>query len=238
MKTCSGQEKYIKKTSNLVFMGVEKVEDSIKAISLKVLDSYTSGTQENYKKADFFGSDMIITIGGTGGSGKNVVAEGLSKRLGYNYYVMGDIRRLIAKEMGITLEELNRIAEENPSTDIEVDKFQESLGKKEDNFIIVGRTSYHFIPHSFKIFLKVDLEEGARRILGADRSEESFDALEQAKSSLQRRLESDKKRYRKYYGIDPYGDLSQYDLVVDTTNMGIQEVIDHIIDKLEQLQKI
>lgn len=54
---------------------------------------------------------------------------------------------------GMTLAEYNKLGETDPSTDIEVDEYQKKLGETEDNFIIEGRTSWHFIPHSLKFLL-------------------------------------------------------------------------------------
>jgi cytidylate kinase len=109
---------------------------------------------------------MIISISGAEGSGKSTIAKMLAEKLGWPRYYIGGIRREKAKERGLTLEEYNKLGETDPSTDLEVDEYQKKLGETQDNFIIEGRTSWHFIPHSFKIFLDVSFEEGARRIWG------------------------------------------------------------------------
>src|SRR5689334_16245543 len=97
---------------------------------------------------------MIISITGAPGTGKTSVGKLLAKRLGYNFYSVGDLRGKMAMERGLTIDELNKLGEKDASTDTMADDYQRELGRKEDNFIIEGRLSWHFIPHSFKVFLK------------------------------------------------------------------------------------
>ena len=107
---------------------------------------------------------MIISLGGTPGSGKTTIAKLLAQKLNWPHYYMGALRRQKAKKRGLTLAEYNKLGETDPITDTEVDEYQTQLGKTKDNFIIEGRTSWHFIPHSLKIYLIVDEQTGAERI--------------------------------------------------------------------------
>ena len=178
---------------------------------------------------------MIVVVCGEAGSGKSSVGIRLAKRLGYKYYSIGDVRRKMARDRGMTIEEFNKLGESEDFTDREVDRFQEELGKKEDNFVIVGRTSAHFIPHAFKVYLKADLDERARRILQdtPNRKEEKHASLEEARESILRRHRSDEKRYMKYYGINPFKE-DDYDLVIDTTRIGIDGVVELILKEIEK----
>ena len=179
---------------------------------------------------------MIISISGKPGSGKSTVAQMLSEKLGIKRYYMGGIRREMAKEKGMTIEEFNELGEKDFSTDKWVDDYQAELGKKEDNFVIEGRTSFHFIPRSIKVFLDVSEDEGARRIFeelgtakGQKRNEgKKIKNIPEMKKSLKERQESDKKRYRKYYGFDST-DLKHFDIVIDTTKLDPERVRDKII---------
>src|SRR5260221_8570041 len=147
---------------------------------------------------------MIISISGVPGSGKTSVAKLLAKQRGMTFYSMGGLRGKMALERGITIDELNRLGETDPTTDTSVDDYQRELGKKEDNFVIEGRLSWHFIPNSFKIFLGCDLHEAAKRIYGARKNETSRDDeplyanVEQAEKDIANRMASDDLRYQKY----------------------------------------
>jgi CMP/dCMP kinase len=170
---------------------------------------------------------MIITISGKPGSGKSTVAKRLAADLGYRYEDMGYMRRKLAEARGITLEELNVIGEKEDWTDREVDEYQKQLGEKEDNLVISGWTSFHFIPHSVKIFLEVSEEEGSRRIHtdpNAVRKTEArqFSTLEDVRRSVHERMASSSRRYQKYYGLDIY-DPKKYDLFLDTSDLSAEE---------------
>jgi cytidylate kinase len=95
---------------------------------------------------------MIITISGNPGSGKNTVGEMLAKELKYEYIVMGDIRRQIAEDRGISLADLNKSDEESGETDKIVDDKLVQIGKEQDNIVVVGRVGFHFIPDSLRYF--------------------------------------------------------------------------------------
>lgn len=177
---------------------------------------------------------MIISISGMPGSGKSTVARMVAERLKMKRYYMGGMRREIAREKGLTIQQLNRIGEKEEWTDKEVDDFQRDLGKREDNFVIEGRTSFFLIPQSIKIFLYVKLKTGALRIFGdmksgSKRNEGDFGSPKEVEKSLKERLKSDRKRYKKYYKVDIM-DKSHYDLVIDTTKLTAEQVVEKILD--------
>ncbi|HLD33742.1 MAG TPA: cytidylate kinase family protein [Candidatus Nanoarchaeia archaeon] len=176
---------------------------------------------------------MIISISGKPGAGKTTVANILAKKLHYKSYYMGGIRRELAKKHGMTLEEYNKFGESDPSTDKEVDEYQKKLGKTEDNFVIQGRTSFKFIPHSFKVYLDVDDAVAAERIWediqqNPEQRNEASTSLADVKKNFKKRMLSDKKRYLKYYGFDCY-DTKHYDVVINTTDKTPEEVVGEII---------
>tara|TARA_Y100000034_G_scaffold113660_1_gene148924 strand:+ start:2399 stop:2944 length:546 start_codon:yes stop_codon:yes gene_type:complete len=179
---------------------------------------------------------MIISISGQAGSGKSSVAKELSNSLSLKHYSMGDLRRKMAQDRNITLTELNKMGEKRDFTDKQVDEYQKELAKKEDDFVIDGRLSYYFIPESIKIFLKAKLKARAERVYNDERIEEKFRDIGDAIASLIEREKSDRIRYNQYYNIDCMNEL-QYDLVLDTTNLGIEEVREEIL-KFIKTEKI
>ncbi len=176
---------------------------------------------------------MIISISGFHGSGKSTIAEMLAQKLNWPRYYMGGLRREAAKKRGLTLAEYNKIGEKDPSTDLEVDNYQKKLGEEKDNFVIEGRTSWFFIPHSLKIYLDVNRKAGAERIFQHlkkenDRNEDkNLKTLEDVLRSVEERYLSDKKRYKKYFNIDVY-DRKNYDYYLDTSDLSIQEVFERV----------
>lgn len=178
---------------------------------------------------------MIITISGGPGSGKSSVARELARRLGLKHYSVGDLRRRIAHQRGMTIDQYNRLGETTDETDREADQYQARLGRTEDDFVIDSRLGFHFIPHSFKVRLDVDPQVGARRIFQAQRPEEQAErprrSPEEVLGDNQAREASDRKRYLTYYRLN-YEDDRHYDLVVDTTEKTVDEVVDCILRAL------
>ena len=179
---------------------------------------------------------MIITLTGVPGAGKSTIASMIAKKLNMPWYSIGDLRGKMADEKGITIDELNTIGETQPFTDNEVDAYQEKLGREQDNFILDGRLSWHFVPQSFKIFLDVDEDEAARRIFeaskqGLRKDEKPYQSAQEVKESIRARLASDQKRYKQYYDVD-YLDRFNYDLVIDTTLLNPEQIINQILHSL------
>ncbi|MEA3463619.1 MAG: cytidylate kinase family protein [Patescibacteria group bacterium] len=190
---------------------------------------------------------MIITINGAAGSGKSTIAKMLAEKLGWPRYCIGGIRRQRAKEKGMTLAEYNKLGETDFATDSEFDQYQKKLGKTKNNFIIEGRTSWHFIPHSIKIYFEADERERAQRVFNElkksnKRNEDKgLKTLNDVLISHRRRKQSDIKRYKKYYNIDVYN-KNHYDYVIDTTNLNKKQVFvkvyKYIKSRLNQVDKL
>lgn len=177
---------------------------------------------------------MIITLGGTPGSGKSTVAEILGVKLGLKHLSSGDFMRQMAKERGITLQELSLIAEKDSGKiDLEIDERTKRLGREENNFVMDSRLAFHFIPQSFKVFLTVDPKTGAQRIFSHKRSEESSENADEAYAKMMRRRQSEALRYKEYYGINPL-DESNYDVVIDTTKIPAEKVAEKIMGVMKR----
>jgi CMP/dCMP kinase len=178
---------------------------------------------------------MIISLGGLAGAGKSTVKKLLAETLGWKSYGMGDLRGKYALEHGMTIDELNAQGMHNPASDQLVDVFQKELGEKEDNFVIDGWMSWHFIPHSFKVFLTIDPLEGAQRIFaeqqlgGHSRQDERpYTSVEDAAHVIAERITQNQKRLQQWYGVD-FMDTAHYDLIIDTTFLTPQEVLGQIL---------
>jgi len=173
---------------------------------------------------------MIISLSGKPGSGKSTVAKKLATVLGYDRYYIGGMRREMARQKGMTLAEYNNWGEKSNRTDKEFDEYIKKLGQTKDDFIIEGRTAFHFIPNSLKIFLDVDPKTGAKRIWQAikrnsqpNRNEDKcLKSYEDVLVSIKDRIKSDIYRYNKFYGLDIL-DKKNYDFFLDTPNLNPEE---------------
>ena len=173
---------------------------------------------------------MIITITGNAGSGKSSVAKLLAKKLSYRHYSAGDAQREIALEKGITIAELGEIEAKDDAIDRMIDEKMGEICRREKDAVVDAWLGAYFAPHAVKIFLEADIDTRVRRRLGQKRDEENFDDYEEAKRTMARREETNRKRWIDYYGFD-YADTGNYDIVIRTDGLDVDAVVDEIIRK-------
>ncbi len=172
---------------------------------------------------------MIVTISGKAGSGKSTVAKLLSEKLKLKHYSIGDLMRAMAMEKGISLLELNKMAEQDKSIDFELDNKLKELGRTKDNFVVDGRLTAFFIPGAdVRVFLDANDKVRAERILKDRRQQEKSENLKETIDNIKKREESEKKRYQKYYGIN-YLDKKHYNRIIDTTQLAPEQVVGEVI---------
>ncbi len=174
-----------------------------------------------------------ISLAGDLGSGKSTVADILIARLGAEYYSTGAIVRSIAEGRGMTVTELNKYMETHPEIDHEIDDGIAALSELDKFLIIDSRMAWHFTKGTFKVYLSCDIETSALRIMNANRKGEHSATLEETIVTTRTRRESEKKRYLEQYGVD-IKELSNYSLIVDTSNATPEEVAECIINAFEK----
>ena len=179
----------------------------------------------------------IISLTGMPGAGKSATAKRVAATLGYRHFSTGDLFRSIGAERGLSVSETNIAAETRSEIDKMVDAHSVAIGETEDNVVIDSRLAFHFIPQSFKIFLKLDPKVAASRILKQLQEEgrinQTASSLEEVEADTDLRFKSERKRYTKLYNVD-YTDISQFDLVVDTAVHPLEKVTDIIIEKYQE----
>lgn len=158
------------------------------------------------------------------------MATKVANRLGLRHVSAGDFMREMAAERGMSILELSRSAEQRDVIDREIDARTARMAEQSSNFVMDARLGWHFAPQSVKVFLEVSPQVAARRIYDAQRgSEHENVSIDQTRAAIESRTESERKRYFNYYDLD-YTDHSHYDLVVDTSEKSIDEVVDTILD--------
>lgn len=177
----------------------------------------------------------IISIAGELASGKGAVSNVLTAKLNYGIYRNGEYFRKLAKEMGMDVTTFNEYVKSHPEIDIQIEKSATEYAKEHDNFIIDARLGWYAVPESFKVYLTVNIDEAARRAFNDEKrkSTENFSTLEEQKADLIKRYTLENERYFKLYNVHKE-DLSNYDLVLDTTNFTPDEVAKIILKEYEK----
>lgn len=184
---------------------------------------------------------MNITITGNLGSGKSSVAK-ILKEKGYEIVSTGNIFRQLAMEKGLSVEEFNKQVNEaasrgDRSVDQMIDDMTTKIGEERDNVVFDSRLAWNFAPKSFKVFVITDIDEAARRVFNDSlrANSESYESQEACKKALINRQKLETVRYKEIYNIDYY-DMSNYNLVIESTNASPAEIAQEILDKMAEYQ--
>jgi predicted cytidylate kinase len=168
---------------------------------------------------------LRITIAGDIGSGKSTVAKRLAELAGVEPLATGGIQRQLAQKRGVSVLELNRLAENDASIDREIDSYL--MGLSQDTIVVESRMAWHFVPDTLKVYLYISDVAAARRIVGAQRMDEGYQTIAEATQPILDRRKSEILRFKKYYDVD-IDALRNYDLVVDTTYASADDVVQQI----------
>ncbi|MFB6100606.1 MAG: (d)CMP kinase [Candidatus Nanohalobium sp.] len=185
------------------------------------MNSYIEDFQKDDREKE---SDLIISICGPSGAGKGTLGRFIADKLGVSFYSAGDFFRQLADDKGLTVEELSEQADKE--TDLEVDRRTLEKALNED-CVVESRISAWVLGDyaDLTIYVTADLEERARRVMSDlenRENEEGGESLEEVKERIRKRDEDNDRRYEEYYGID-MGNREIFDMVIDNTEMGIEE---------------
>lgn len=176
----------------------------------------------------------IITLSGDLGSGKGAVSTAICEEIGYSIYRNGEYFRKLAREMNMDVTEFNKYVENHPEIDQSIEKSAAEYAKDHDKLVVDARLGWYAIPDSFKVYLKVDIDVAAKRAFYDEKrkSSEKFDTIEDQKQDMIKRFNLENARYFSIYGVHKE-DPANYDLIVDTSNLTVEEVRDKILDEYE-----
>ncbi len=178
---------------------------------------------------------MHISITGRLGSGKSTVCQLIRRDYGFEVFSTGAIQREAAREKGVSTLELNRMMETDCSLDHLIDDTVARLSRerKADKLIFDSRMAWHFAEGSFKVFLNVDPQIAAERVMANPRgSEERYASVEEACEKLLERGRVENARFSEIYGVD-YFDLQNYDLVVDSSHRTPEQIVELIMQNYQ-----
>ncbi len=179
----------------------------------------------------------IISIAGDIASGKGTVSKILQEKLNFGVYKNGDYFRQLAKSMGMDVTEFNKYVSTHTEIDKKIEQSATEYSKEHDNFVIDARLGWYAVPESFKIYLKVNIDIAASRAFNDSslnrKSTENFTSVEEQKADMITRYNLENERYYQVYNVHKE-DMSNYDLVIDTTDKTPDEVANIIVESYKK----
>ncbi|MHA1527090.1 MAG: (d)CMP kinase [Promethearchaeota archaeon] len=176
---------------------------------------------------------MNLTISGLHGTGKSTIGNLVAEILKLKYYSTGQAFRDLAKERDMTLEEFTKYVEDHSEIDQDLDDKIISIAKQ-GNVIIDSQLGGFFLEKfvDFKIFLTCPIENRVKRMTERDNT-----SYEEKLKETKLREQSELERFRKLYNIDLSDEKrlkELYDIIIDTQNLTIEEVVSTIINTIKE----
>lgn len=177
---------------------------------------------------------MKIILFGLAGTGTSSVGKMLANELNLEFKSTGNILREKAKELNLSLNDFEKLCENDSKYDLELDKMVERYSIENDNFIFESRLAWYFIKEGIKIKLISDEKVTYQRI--SRRESISYD---EAKTQTIERQELVERRYSLIYPQIKFPpEDSNFDLVIDSTNLSVEENVKEILDFLRERKYI
>lgn len=169
---------------------------------------------------------MLITVSGPPGSGTTTAATRVAGALALELVPGGLVFRAMAVEYGMTLAEFGAYAAAQPAVDIELDR--RLADRARSGGVVVESRLAGWIARNegldaVRVYLDCDDAVRAERV--AAREDKTVD---QALSENAEREKVERDRYLALYGVD-LGDLSIYDLILDSGTLDAGEIADRIV---------
>ena len=176
---------------------------------------------------------MRFSITGHLGSGKTTICKLLNKEYNFETISAGSLMREMAAEKGVSILDFQKSESNLEHIDNYIDSaiIAKNKGISDDkNVIFDSRMAWHFLPDTFKIFIVVSPYEAAlRTYLTRSSKDETYTSVEQAMNQLIERRVVENRRYKAIYGVN-CEDLSNYDVVIDTSYISPKEAMDIIVE--------
>ena len=195
-------------------------------------------------------NQIIISVGREHGSGGHFIAQELSEKLGIKLYDKEIIEGVV--DLGYSREFVERMDEKpinyllsrrigefsNSLEEIVAEKVFEYIRKiaeSGESFVIVGRCAESVLrnyPHVLSMFITGDKKDKLERIkrIYQMNDQEAMDRI--------RRVDFKRKQYHNHYSDYKWGDSRGYDLLINSSRLGIEPTAKCLAGYVEAYMKV
>lgn len=154
----------------------------------------------------------------------------IARQFKLRYVSAGQFFRDLAREKGVSLEELSKQAAGSPEIDRLIDERSAAEAARGD-VVIEGQLAAWMAKDKaqIRIYLKAPDEVRIGRI--AHRDHEDYEV---ARAQTLEREKIQRDRYRRYYDVN-IDDLSLYNVIVDTGNRSVENASAELMSKIRQM---
>ncbi|MCS7106448.1 MAG: cytidylate kinase family protein [Candidatus Aenigmarchaeota archaeon] len=171
---------------------------------------------------------LVIVVSGPPGVGTSSVAKEIAKKLKLRFLSPGKTYKsfLKEKEAKAALEFWKTEFGKSKELHQALDKNQIEEAKK-GNVVICGKLSIHFLKEiaDLKVWLEAPLEIRAERTAKRDNI-----PFEEALKQISERENIERKKWKEIYGFDYFELKKDADLILDTSNLSLEETVKKILD--------
>jgi len=172
-------------------------------------------------------AEVKIAISGKSGCGNTTVSRLLADTLGLHF--INFTFRSLAKEKGLSMEEVLALAANDDHWDKEVDRRQVELARNGGGCVLGSRLAIWMLPEAdLKVFLTAQPDIRAKRIMAREGG-----SLKHIMEITSARDKQDSERYLRIYNINN-DDYSIADLVINTDNISPTEITEMIIGEVKK----
>jgi cytidylate kinase len=165
---------------------------------------------------------LIVAISGKSGCGNTTVSRLVAERLGLR--VVNYTFKNLARDQGVSFEEICILAETDPQYDLTIDRMQVKLAEERECVLGSRLAIWLLRDKAFTVYLNAPLEVRAARIARREDKE-----LSKALRETEARDKRDHDRYARLYGYD-VNNFNFAALVVDADALSQDEVAREIVE--------
>jgi cytidylate kinase len=173
---------------------------------------------------------LVVTIGGPHGTGKSTYARMIARQFKLRYISAGQLFRELAREKGVSLEELGKQAATSPEIDRLIDERSAEEAQK-GGAVIEGQLAAWMAKDVAQVRIYLKAPDGERMARIANRDHLNYEV---ARRQTLERERIQRERYKRYYGIN-IDDLALYNIVIDTGNRSVESTCADLMSRIREM---